>query len=132
MFLFTTEKCPVDGEVDAGGKKAIELTSASDFWPLTYDTDLHESGHSDSVAMTNGKSPSPLLSAGSSHMDQDVPSMPFSALTSAYDDDDIPSQVCPTSDPSEPVTDTLTGNDTDDDVASVKPLLVLTDKTVVS
>ena len=65
-------------------------------------------------------------------MDQDVPSMPFSALTSAYDDDDIPSQVCPTSDPSEPVADTLTGNDTDDDVASVKPLLVLTDKTVVS
>ena len=71
MCLFTTEKCPVDGEVDADGKKAIELTSASEFWPLTYDTDLHESGHTDSVALTNGKSPSPLVSAclwGNNHV----------------------------------------------------------------
>ena len=69
------------------------------------------------------------LSAGSSHIDQDVPSMPFSALTSDCDDD-IPSQVCPTGDHSQPVSETMTGKD--DDMASVKPLLVLTDKMVVS
>ena len=64
-------------------------------------------------------------------MDQDVPSMPFSALTSGYDDD-TPSQVCPTSDHFQPVTEMMTGTDNDDDIAGVKPLLVLTDNMAVS
>ena len=67
-------------------------------------------------------------------MDQDVPSMPFSTLTAGYgdDDDDAPCQVCPTNDHFHPVTETMTGDDNDDDMDCVKPLLVLTDKMAVS